>query len=238
MKRYIAYYRVSTKGQGESGLGLDAQKRQVAEFVRARGAEILAEYIEVESGTNDDRPQLGAALNAASLYSAPLLIAKLDRLSRSAAFLMRLQESGVQFTCVDMPDVCDMTIGVMALVARQERDAISKRTKDALAETKARGTQLGGVREGQRPPTVEERSRGGEKLKEQAKERAERYRDLIRKAVLEDECMSPAEIAKLFNANEVPTARGKTGTWQNVQVARIMKRLGMTVRNILLEETA
>ncbi len=129
MKKYIVYYRVSTKRQGASGLGLDAQRHQVAEFVRTRGADILDEFTEVESGTNDERPQLHAALNAAALYGVPLLIAKLDRLSRSAAFLMALQESGVEFTCVDMPDVCDMTIGVMALVARQERDAISKRTQ-------------------------------------------------------------------------------------------------------------
>lgn len=238
MKRYIVYYRVSTKRQGESGLGLDAQRKQVSEFVRSRGAEILHEYIEIESGTVDDRPELNAALSASELYDAPLLIAKLDRLSRSAAFLMTLQESGVEFTCADMPDVCSMTIGVMALVARQEREAISKRTKDALQEAKERGQQLGGKREGQRPPTIEERTRGGQKLREQARERAERYRRPLVEAVALGECDNSAQIAQYFNQNNIPTAQGKTGTWQTTQVIRLMKRLKLTIRDILTAEKA
>lgn len=231
MKRYIAYYRVSTKRQGESGLGLDAQRRQVSDFVRSRGAEILQEFIEVESGTVDDRPQLEAALAASKLYGAPLLIAALDRLSRSAAFLMKLQESGVEFICADMPDVCDLTIGVMALVARQERDAISKRTKAALQEAKARGKKLGGVREGQHPPTIESRAKGHEKLKEQARERAARYMHPLEQAV-QAGCENSRQIAQYFNEHEIPTITSRGTQWQTTQVWRLLKRLKTTVPEI------
>lgn len=231
MKRYIAYYRVSTKRQGESGLGLDAQRRQVAEFVRSRNAEILQEFIEIESGTVDDRPQLDAAMAASKLYGAPLLIAKLDRLSRSAAFLMKLQESGVEFTCADMPDACSMTVGVMALVARQEREAISARTKAALEQAKARGKRLGGVREGQRPPTIEERARGHEKLKEQARERAARYMHPLEQAVRAG-CQNSRQIAQHFNENEIPTITSRGTQWQTTQVWRLLKRLKTSVPEI------
>lgn len=231
MKRYITYYRVSTRRQGDSGLGLDAQRRQVSEFVRARGAEILQEFIEVESGTNDDRPQLHAALAAAKLYGAPLLIAALDRLSRSAAFLMKLQESGVEFICADMPDANDMTIGVMALVARQEREAISRRTKAALDQAKARGKQLGGVREGQHPPTIESRHKAANKLREQARERAARYMVPLEQAVAAG-CENSRQIAQHFNEQRVPTITTRGTEWQTTQVWRLLKRLKVTVPDI------
>lgn len=237
MKRYIVYLRCSTKRQGDSGLGLDAQRMQVSEFVRSRGAEILQEYIEVESGTVDDRPQLEAALAASKLYQAPLLIAKLDRLSRSAAFLMKLQESDVEFTCADMPDCCSMTIGVMALVARQERDAISTRTKAALAQAKARGTHLGGRRKGQKPPTDDARLRGHDKLKAQAVERAARYRHPLEQAARAG-CKTPADVARYFNEQKIPTINGKTGTWQNIQADRLLKRLGLNMQDLLKEVLA
>lgn len=237
MKRYIAYYRVSTKRQGDSGLGLDAQRMQVSEFVRSRGAEILQEFIEIESGSVDDRPQLQSALAASKLYRAPLLIAKLDRLSRSAAFLMTLQESGVEFTCADMPDVCSMTVGVMALVARQEREAISARTKAALEQAKARGKTLGGRRRGQRLPTDESRARGAAKLRAQADERAEQYRGPVLEAIRAG-CDNSAEIARRFNAYDIPTLKGKVGTWQTVQVARLLKRLSINPKKVEFEENA
>lgn len=232
MKKYLAYYRVSTKRQGESGLGLDAQRRQVSEFIRARGAEILDEYIEIESGANDDRPQLQAALAAARLYRAPLLIAKLDRLSRSAAFLMTLQESEVEFTCADMPDVCDLTIGVMALMARQEREAISARTKAALGEAKARGVKLGGRRANHTPISREDALKGREANSAKARERAERYRDVLIQ-VVQGGANNGAEIAQELTRREVPTPRGKSANWQSTQVLRLMRTLKLSVRKIL-----
>ena len=227
MKKYIVYYRVSTKRQGQSGLGLDAQRQQVSNFVRERNAEILDEYTEIESGTDDDRPQLKAALDAAELFRVPLLIAKLDRLSRSAAFLMTLQESSVEFTCADAPDVCDLTVGVMALMARQEREAISKRTKAALEQAKARGTALGGLREGAHTFTDEDRLASATLRTKRSAAKAEKYRACIGNAIQSGHG-SYTSIAGWLEANGVPTTRGKL-EWQAVQVQRIMDKLGMTL---------
>ena len=141
--RLVAYERVSTARQGQSGLGLEAQRRQIAEFAATRGAEVLARFTEVESGRKADRPELAKALHLAKVTGATLVIAKLDRLSRNAAFLLALRDSGVRFVAVDMPEANDLTVGIMALVAQAEREAISRRTKEALAAAKARGVKLG-----------------------------------------------------------------------------------------------
>lgn len=141
--RLVAYERVSTARQGQSGLGLEAQRRQIAEFAATRGAEVLARFTEVESGRKADRPELAKALHHAKVTGATLVIAKLDRLSRNAAFLLALRDSGVKFVAVDMPEANDLTVGIMALVAEAEREAISRRTKEALASAKARGVKLG-----------------------------------------------------------------------------------------------
>ena len=142
-QRLVAYERVSTARQGQSGLGLEAQRRQIAEFVASRGAEVLARFTEVESGRKADRPELAKALHHAKVTRATLVIAKLDRLSRNAAFLLALRDSGVKFVAVDMPEANDLTVGIIALVAEAEREAISWRTKEALASAKARGVKLG-----------------------------------------------------------------------------------------------
>jgi DNA invertase Pin-like site-specific DNA recombinase len=142
-QRLIAYERVSTARQGASGLGLEAQRQSIDGFAASRGAEVLARFTEVESGKNPNRPQLTAAIQLARLTGATLVIAKLDRLSRNAAFLLALRDSGVKFVAVDMPEANDLTVGIMALVAQAEREAISRRTKEALAVAKARGVKLG-----------------------------------------------------------------------------------------------
>ncbi len=141
--RLIAYERVSTARQGQSGLGLEAQRKTIDAFAASRGAAVLARFTEVESGRNPDRPELGKAIQLARLTGATLVIAKLDRLSRNAAFLLTLRDSGVRFLACDMPEANDLTAGIMALVAQQEREAISRRTKEALAVAKARGVRLG-----------------------------------------------------------------------------------------------
>jgi hypothetical protein len=133
---FVSYLRVSTARQGASGLGLEAQREAVAAYIRSRAgaaAEPLREYVEVESGKVNDRPQLQAALRHAKHAQATLIIAKLDRLSRNAAFLLTLRDSGARFVAADMPDACDLTIGVLALVAEHERKMIQSRTKAALA---------------------------------------------------------------------------------------------------------
>jgi DNA invertase Pin-like site-specific DNA recombinase len=138
---YFAYYRVSTQKQGSSGLGLEAQRATVVNFLK--GATPVGEYVEVESGKKNQRPQLLAAIAAARAVGGVLLIAKLDRLSRNAGFILALRDSGVQFACCDMPDANTLTVGLFAVIAQHERETISQRTKDALQAKKARGAQLG-----------------------------------------------------------------------------------------------
>lgn len=144
--QWISYLRVSTERQGKSGLGLEAQRSAVETHIAASGGRLLGEYVEVETGKRDDRPKLGEALEACRLTGATLLIAKLDRLSRDAAFLLGLQKAGVSFQAADMPSADNFTVGIMALVAQREREMISQRTKAALAAAKARGTRLGGFK--------------------------------------------------------------------------------------------
>jgi len=139
MAKYIAYYRVSTKAQGQSGLGLEAQQALVAPYAD----DILHSFTEVESGKNDDRPQLAAALEMCRELGASILIAKIDRLSRDAAFLLTLRKAGVDIIAADMPNAGTLEFGVRAVVAQHEREQISQRTKAALAAAKQRGVKLG-----------------------------------------------------------------------------------------------
>jgi DNA invertase Pin-like site-specific DNA recombinase len=146
--KIISYYRVSTKRQGQSGLGLDAQRAAVEAYAKQSNASIIGSYVEVESGRKNDRPVLRQAIAHAKLSRSTLCVAKLDRLSRNAGFLLTLQESGLRLVFCDLPGANEMTIGVMALVARQERQAISERTKAALQAAKRRGVLLGSARPG------------------------------------------------------------------------------------------
>ena len=145
MPEFVAYYRVSTDRQGESGLGLEAQRTAVARFVQ--GASLLGEFQEIESGKNHTtRPQLTAALALCRTSRATLVIAKLDRLARDVHFISGLMKAGVDFVAVDMPQANKLTVHILAAVAEHEREAISQRTKAALQVAKARGTQLGNPR--------------------------------------------------------------------------------------------
>lgn len=143
---FIAYYRVSTARQGESGLGLDAQRSSVLRYLQQAKGELLAEYTEIESGKKNDRPELAAAIRAAKQQKATLVIAKLDRLARNVAFISNLMESAADFVAVDMPHANRLTVHIMAAIAEHEREMISARTKAALQQLRARGTQLGNPR--------------------------------------------------------------------------------------------
>lgn len=139
---YVAYYRVSTREQGNSGLGLAAQQESVRRFTNCESC-IIGEFTDVASGKQNNRPELMKAIAAAKAAGAKLLIAKLDRLSRNASFIFTLRDSKVDFVCCDMPDANTLTIGIFATLAQHERELISKRTKEALAAKKAQGAKLG-----------------------------------------------------------------------------------------------
>ncbi len=139
----VAYFRVSTSRQGESGLGLESQREIVRRFASSHGLEIISEQTEVESGKVNARPKLTEALQLCRKTGATLVVSKLDRLSRNAVFLLQLQQSNVEFVCCDCPNVDRFTVGILALVAQRERELISERTKAALSAAKARGVRLG-----------------------------------------------------------------------------------------------
>src|SRR3954471_4279529 len=141
---FVAYYRASTERQGRSGLGLEAQRKAVEDFLNGGNWRLVNEFTEIESGKQADRPALAKAFRACRLHGAKLVIAKLDRLSRDAHFLLGLEKAGVDFVAADMPTANRLTVGIMAMVADEERRLISKRTKEALAAARARGARLGG----------------------------------------------------------------------------------------------
>lgn len=220
-ERYIAYYRVSTRRQGRSGLGLDAQRKSVAEFLGARQGQLIREFVETESGTKNDRPELAAALEACRLYRARLVIAKLDRLARNASFLLSLRDAGVDFICCDMPDANRLTVGILAMVAEDEADRISRRTKAALAAAKARGVSLGAAG----PKNLRNQlagSRKGNATKAViADDRARELAPTI--SELEEQNVSLRRMAEKLNYLQIPAARG--GNWTANQVRRLRQRI-------------
>jgi DNA invertase Pin-like site-specific DNA recombinase len=143
---FVSYYRVSTGRQGISGLGLDAQRQVVLDYLgRKPENQLVAEYTEIESGKKLDRPELQSALAACKHHKATLIIAKLDRLARSVAFIANLMESGVDFVAVDNPHASKLMLHLLAAFAEHEREQISSRTKAALAAAKVRGVRLGNI---------------------------------------------------------------------------------------------
>lgn len=141
--KFVAYYRVSTTKQGINGLGMDAQRNAVMNYLNGGNWKLIAEFAEVESGKRNNRQELAKAVALCRKDGATLVIAKLDRLARNAAFLLNLRDSGVDFIAVDMPHADKFTVGIMALVAEKERDLISQRTRDGLAAARRRGIKLG-----------------------------------------------------------------------------------------------
>ncbi len=145
-RRFIAYYRVSTRAQGRSGLGLEAQRAAVSRFLQSVSGELFAEFTEVESGTKAARPQFNEALRLCRIFSAVLVIAKLDRLARNVALTSKLMESGVEFVAADFPQANRLTIHILAAIAEYEAKLISERVKAAIVASKARGVIWGGNR--------------------------------------------------------------------------------------------
>jgi DNA invertase Pin-like site-specific DNA recombinase len=221
--KWISYLRVSTDRQGKSGLGIEAQRNSVAEYLNGGNWKLVREYVEVESGKRTDRPMLAEAIKACRAYGAKLVIAKLDRLSRDAHFLLGLEKAGIDFVAADMPNANRLTVGIMAMVAEEERRMISKRTKDALAAAKRRGQKLGGDRGV--VPTKKARALATDALQARADSRAADIAPIIadlRAAGAE----SLRDIAAGLNEAGIPTARGR-GQWSAVQVKRVMERMGV-----------
>jgi DNA invertase Pin-like site-specific DNA recombinase len=220
---FVAYLRVSTAKQGRSGLGLEAQREAVNRFVVERGGKMIApEFVEVETGKRNDRPELEKALKRCALTGGTLVVAKLDRLSRNAAFLMTLRDSGVNFVAADLPEANTMTVGVMAVVAQHEAEAISARTKAALAAARARGKVLGGLRRNA-PDVSQFYKQANAAVSAKANKDAEMRRDVI--VALIDEGMSMNAMAARLNDASVRTSR--RGAWTATAVKRTMARLGI-----------
>ena len=211
--KFIAYFRVSTDRQGKSGLGLDAQREAVMNYLNGGRWTLVGEFTEVESGKRADRPELGNALAACKKQKAKLVIAKLDRLSRNLAFIAALMESGVEFVAVDNPHATKLTIHILAAVAEHERDLISERTKAALQAAKARGKVLGSKN------IAEVGKLGAAAVKANARRFAANVQPII-KEIMRAGATSHNAIAQKLNERNVKTARG--GRWTHVQVGAIL----------------
>lgn len=209
--RFVAYYRVSTTKQGQSGLGLEAQKAAVEKYLNGGNWELVGEFVEVESGKRKNRPQLNAALALSKKQKATLIIAKLDRLARNLHFISGLMEARIEFLAVDNPTANRLTVQILAAVAEEEARAIFFRTKAALASAKARGAVLG---------------KNGIQLGPENRKRADRSaKDLI--VIIENlrknGITTVREIADSLNNQRIATPHGKK--WHSTSVHRLLKRI-------------
>jgi DNA invertase Pin-like site-specific DNA recombinase len=208
MRDAIAYIRVSTAKQGRSGLGLEAQEAALAKFAEAEGFRFLQTFTETESGADDNRPELNAAIVMAGKRKAPIIVAKLDRLSRDVHYISGLMKHRVPFIVTELgADTDPFLLHIYAALAEKERALISRRTKDALAAAKKRGVRLGGLRS------------KGEEYQREAAERAEALRGVF------DELsgLSARKAAEELNRRGITTAEG--GKWHAAQVLRVRGRL-------------
>lgn len=216
----VAYYRVSTTKQGLSGLGLEAQRQAVANFL-ANGAWVLIdEFQEIETakGANaiDKRPQLKAALGECKKHGATLVIAKLDRLARNVHFVSGLLETGVEFVAADMPQANKVMIQMHAVMSEWERDQISARTKAALAAAKARGVQLGKAGLQNLKPNIEDRQKA-------SREFSEKLRGVF--VGMKARNLSQRAMVQELNVLGIKAAKG--GAWSLLQVQRILAKLSL-----------
>lgn len=209
MTRYVTYFRVSTKKQGKSGLGLAAQRALVAQFLTDTDV-VIAEFTEVISGQKDDRTELWNAISTAKRQNAKLLIAKLDRFSRKVSFISRLMDEGIGLTVAEMPSATDFQLHIFAALAQEERRLISERTKLALAEAKIRGVELGKNGKVLAQRNIEEADQRAVELRP--------YIEPLLKAGL-----SLNEVARQLNARQIRAARG--GIFRTQQVKNVVSRL-------------
>ena len=216
-QKYVTYYRVSTQRQGVSGLGLDAQRATVEQYLLGSAKTVVAEFVEVETGKGanalEKRPQLRLALEACRKTGATLLIAKLDRLARNVYFVSGLMESRVKFVACDMPEANDLTIHLMAAFAEYEAKRISERTKEALAAAKARGVVLGATG----PANLK-------RCNDRRTQRAEEFRQRIRPVLegMANQGLTRRLMVGRLNDLGIQGPRG--GKWSLGQVQRIFEK--------------
>lgn len=213
--KFVTYFRVSTQRQGVSGLGMDAQRESVSQFLNGGSWDVVGEFVEVESGrkTDEQRPQLAAALAACKKHGARLLVAKLDRLARNVFFVSGLMESKVKFVACDLPQANELTIHIMAAFGEYEAKRIGERTRDALAQAKARGVVLGAAGAANLKPNIAERQAT-------ANAHADRLAPTI--AAYRAAGMTQRAMVKTLNDSGSRSARG--GLWSLVQLQRIIAR--------------
>ena len=214
MKNAVAYYRVSTERQGESGLGLEAQQASVREFIKFKKMTVLQEFTEIESGKKKNRPVLAEALEHCKKNKALLIIAKLNRLGRNVAFISALMESKVEFVSVDLPEANHFVIHIMAAVAQYQREEISTTTKAALQAAKERGVKLG---------------KNGVALAEQNKKEsllfAKKLKPIINK-IIKEGFVTIEAITNELNRRRIPTFRKKFH-WHRSTVHGMLRRAGI-----------
>jgi DNA invertase Pin-like site-specific DNA recombinase len=222
---FITYLRVSTQQQGRSGLGLEAQRQAVASYLGSNGCRIIGEYVEVESGRRSDRPQLDAALTAARMKQVPLVVAKVDRLTRSLSFLLKLLDAGVDVRFADLPQIEGATgrfmLQQMAAVAELEAGMISDRTKKALAAARKRGVKLGGWR-GYSPLNATAVAKSVATRQDRAAKRAVDLAPIVEAAQAAGATSLRALAAEL-DRQHIPAPRG--GSWNAKQVSRLLEQI-------------
>lgn len=209
--KFVAYFRVSTDRQGKSGLGLEAQRKAVTDYLNDGDWSLVGEFTEIESGKRNARPELTKALVLCKRQKSKLVIAKLDRLSRNLAFIATLMDSGIEFVAVDNPHANKLTIHILAAVAQHEREMIGARTKAALAAAKARGVELG--RYGRECLAPANRAK--------ALSQAERLAPEI--AEMRKERLSIRAMARELNKKGIKPANGTK--WHAMTVSRVLERL-------------
>ncbi|QJR35222.1 recombinase family protein [Gemmatimonas groenlandica] len=217
--RFVSYLRVSTARQGSSGLGLEAQREAVRGFLKGRDASLIEEFVEVESGTNSERPALMRALATSRIHKATLVVSKLDRLARNAHFLLGLKESGVDFVACDMPFANALTVGIMALVAQEEAKMISARTIAALEAVRARGVKLGSPKPITKATQLLGRRASASVRRKRAAQWISDVSPLVKHAFATTDTLLGA--AKVLNAQSTPARRG--GKWSAAQVKRVLE---------------
>jgi DNA invertase Pin-like site-specific DNA recombinase len=222
--KFVAYYRVSTRRQGTSGLGLEAQQKAVRDYLNGGRWQLVEEVVEIESGKRDDRPQLAHALDLCRAWRATLIIAKLDRLARNVEFTARLMNSSVEFVAVDFPQANRLTIHILAAMAEHEREMISARTKAALAAAKVRGVMLGGDRGGLTKDARTAGNAGSARVRGvRAIERANSLLPVLAR-LRKYGAGSAQALARALNEEGVPTVSGR-GRWQANSVQRVLRRM-------------